>query len=173
MSSLIYEGKKMKLTTDLCDEYEEDLITGSLQLLPLQFNMYGKKRQIAGEVTTIKALEDNSMVRKTLGTKGDGRVLLIDGGGSRRFALMGGDLGKLAEKNSWQGVIVFGCIRDVAELSVLDVGVWALGTCPRKSIKKNSGSINENIYIENVLISSGDYCAADEDGVIISKKKLY
>ena len=162
----------MKPTADICDEYEDNVEDGSVCILSTPLTMFGKKNHISGKVVTIKAVEDNSFVRKTIEESGKNRILVIDGGGSRRCALMGGDLAMLAEKNEWQGAIIFGCIRDTIEILNTNIGVWALGTSPKRSKKLSTGSVNIAVSIGNCLISPDSFCTADSDGVIFSKKNI-
>ena len=156
----------MKLTADICDENEDEIDNGSVQVLSIPLNIYGRRKHISGQVVTIKVFEDNSYVRKTLEGDGDNRILVVDGGGSRRCALMGGKLAVLAKENGWQGAIIFGCVRDSVELMDTDIGIWAIGTSPIKSKKANVGSVNKHIRIENCSIKPGLLCVADSDGVI-------
>ena len=160
----------MKLTADICDENEDEIDNGSVQVLSMPLNMYGSRKYISGPVVTVKAFEDNSFVRKTLEEDGENRILVVDGGGSRRCALMGGNLAVLAKDNGWQGAIIFGCVRDSVELMDTDIGIWAVGTSPVKSKKANVGSINAPIKIENFSIKPGHFCVADSDGVIFLKQ---
>ena len=160
----------MKLTADVCDENEDEIDNGSVQVLSIPLNMYGRRKHIFGQVVTVKAFEDNSFVRKTLEEDGENRILVVDGGGSRRCALMGGNLAVLAKENGWQGAIIFGCVRDSVELTNTDIGIWAVGTSPVKSKKANVGSINKPIKIENCSIKPGLFCVADSDGVIFLKQ---
>ena len=156
----------MKLTADICDENEDEIDNGSVQVLSIPLNIYGRRKHISGQVVTIKVFEDNSYVRKTLEGDGDNRILVVDGGGSRRCALMGGKLAVLAKENGWQGAIIFGCVRDSVELMDTDIGIWAIGTSPIKSKKANVGLVNKHIRIENCSIKPGLLCVADSDGVI-------
>ena len=158
----------MKATTDICDDNEDALVNGEIRVLPPIFKSYGQKDSFFGEIVTVKAFEDNSLVRKLLESKGENKVLFVDGAGSLRCALLGGALGKLAETNSWAGIIIYGCIRDVDELINCKVGVKAMAISPRKSKKMNTGVIGDNINVLNVIIKNGDYCVADNDGILIS-----
>ena len=112
-------------TCDLCDANEDKLANGQVRVLPPIYQAFGALEKFSGRASTLKLFEDNGMVRTVLETPGDGRVLVIDGGGSLRCALLGGNLGVLAQKNSWVGVIVHGCIRDVAEINACQIGVRA------------------------------------------------
>ena len=162
----------MKLTADICDENEDEIDGGTVQVLSIPLNIYGGRKHISGQVVTVKVFEDNSFVRKTLEEDGDNRILVVDGGGSRRCALMGGNLAVLAQENRWQVAIIFGCIRDSVELMNTDIGIWAVGTSPVKSKKDNTGSVNKRIKIENCMIKPGFFCVADSDGVIFSEENI-
>ncbi|MGZ3254690.1 MAG: ribonuclease E activity regulator RraA, partial [Burkholderiaceae bacterium] len=120
-------------TCDICDANENKIADGSLAVLPPIFKSFGKKNAFAGPATTLKVFEDNVLVRSALETPGNGHVLVIDGGGSLRCALVGGNLGVLAEKNGWAGIVVNGCIRDSEEINQCDIGVRALATHPQRS----------------------------------------
>ncbi|SFV08545.1 ribonuclease E activity regulator RraA [Pseudoduganella namucuonensis] len=159
-------------TTDLCDDHPELLESGALAVLPPLFTRYGKHARFSGPATTLKVFEDNALVRSTLETDGNGHVLVIDGGGSTRRALVGGQLGVLAQNNGWAGIVVYGCIRDTDEINACEVGVRALGAHPQKSSKKGDGDRNVRIQIAGVAVSPGDWIYADADGVLVSRGKL-
>jgi regulator of ribonuclease activity A len=165
-------SKKMMATADLCDAHEDALKSGALRVLPPVFQNYGGEPVAVGQVVTLKCFEDNSLVRETLSSPGQGRVLIVDGGGSDRCALVGGNLGELTVKNGWSGVIINGCVRDVMELSECAVGVWAMATHPRRSDRAGGGQKGVPIDMAGVLIQPGDWCYADEDGILISDRKL-
>jgi regulator of ribonuclease activity A len=154
-------------TADLYDEYEE-----KLQIATPMFNDYGGNKAFSGPASTVKVFEDNSLVRTALEEKGDGKVLVVDGGGSLRCALLGDMLAELGQKNGWAGVIVYGCIRDSVMISGMSIGVKALNTNPRKSVKKGAGERDVAIRFADVTINSGDYVYADEDGIVIANSKL-
>lgn len=154
-------------TADIWDEH-----TADLTLLHLDLKNYGKKTSFCGEIVTLKVFEDNSFVRKTLEKSGKDKVLVIDGGGSKRCALIGDKIAQLAIDNDWEGVILYGCIRDAKVINEMAVSVKAIGTCPVKSIKRDVGLVGETLIIEGAKIVQGDYAYSDEDGVLISKKKL-
>jgi regulator of ribonuclease activity A len=162
----------MFATTDLCDAHEERLIAGELRVLHPAFRAFGKRARFAGAVATVRCFEDNSMVRAVLETPGNGRVLVVDGGGSLRCALLGGNLAKLACDNGWVGVVVNGCVRDVAEINGHDVGVRALATHPRRSDRRGSGARDQVVEIAGVRVAPGDWCYADDDGILISDDRL-
>lgn len=134
---------------------------------------YGGHPAFAGQAQTVVAPEDNTLVRSTLETPGEGRVLVVDGGGSLQCALLGDNLAKLAVDNGWVGVIVHGAIRDAAIMAELPVGVLALATMPRKSIKADRGSVGDTVDVLGVTIAPGDWVYADTDGVVVSPEPLH
>lgn len=159
-------------TTDLCDDHADLLDNGGLTVLPLQFRHFGQHSAFFGRATTLKVFEDNALVRSTLEAPGNGNVLVIDGGGSMRRALVGGQLGVLAQNNGWAGIIVNGCVRDSIELGACAIGLRALGVHPQKSSKKGEGERNVRVLIGGVPVSPGDWVYADADGVLIAQQKL-
>jgi len=154
-------------TADLYDEYEE-----KLQIASPMFNDYGGNLKFCGPASTVRVFEDNSLVRAALEEPGEGRVLVIDGGASLKCALLGDMLVELGKENDWAGIIVYGCIRDSALIANIAIGVKALNTNPRKSIKKGIGERDVSVSFADVIISPGDYIYADEDGVVISAERL-
>lgn len=160
-------------TTDLCDAHEARLATAELRVLPPVFAAWGRRRRFAGPVATVRCDDDNSMVRATLETPGRGRVLVVDGGGSRRCALLGGNLAVLAERNSWAGVIVDGCVRDVNEIDACELGVRALAAHPRRSDRRGRGEREVVLELHGVRIAPGNWCYADADGVLVSDGPLH
>lgn len=159
-------------TCDLCDANEDKLADGSLAVLPPVFKTFGKRLRFAGPARTLKVFEDNVLVRAALETPGEGAVLVVDGGGSLRCALVGGNLGELAQKNGWAGIVVHGCVRDSVELSRCDVGIRALATHPRRSVRKGVGEKDIGIDIDGTHVLPGDWVYADEDGILVSRAKL-
>ena len=154
-------------TADLCDLHGDELKVA----LPI-FNDYGGKKAFFGSIATVKAYEDNSLVRKALEESGEGRVLVVDGDQSLRCALLGDMLAKLGLENGWSGVIISGCIRDVDVISKINFGVKALNSNPRKSLKKGAGDRDLAVNIAGIEFNVGEYVYADTDGVVVSKKKL-
>lgn len=159
-------------TADLCDKYEAELNSGQLQVLEPMFRSYGGKRDFHGPIVTLKLFEDNSFVRKALEQPGSGRVLVIDGGGSLRRALVGDQLAALGEKNGWAGIVVYGAIRDSAAISQMHIGVLALATHPRKTDKKNIGEFDLPLKFGGATFAPGSMLYADADGVLVSDKAL-
>lgn len=155
------------LTTDLCDAHESEV-----RVVSPMFRSYGGKARFHGPVSTLKLFEDNSLVRKLFETDGKARILVIDGGGSMRRALVGDQLAQLAVDNGWAGVVVYGCIRDSAAIGGMNLGVFALGTHPMKTVKRNVGEIDIPVSFGGVTFNPGDWLYADEDGVIVSQKAL-
>lgn len=157
----------MPATTDLCDAYGDEL-----RIAEPIFTDYGGLRAFHGPVVTLKLFEDNSLVREMLGEPGAGRVLVIDGGGSRRCALLGDHLAELAVENDWRGVIVYGCIRDVLRIAQLPLGVKALGVHPLKSVKRGEGQRHMTLHFAGIVIHPGDRLYADADGIVLSARPL-
>ncbi len=159
-------------TTDLCDANEDKIESGDLRIVPPGYMAWGKHLSFHGPAHTLKVFEDNSLVRCALEKQGDGKVLVVDGGGSMRCALLGGNPGKLAEKNGWSGVLVYGCVRDSDELDACAIGVRALGAHPQKSQKKGIGQENVPVVFSGVVIRPSEYIYADRDGILVSGAQL-
>jgi regulator of ribonuclease activity A len=134
------------------------------------FRDFGGVRSFSGEVETLRVFEDNALVRATLETAGRGRVLVVDGGGSLRTALVGGKLAALAAENGWSGLVVYGAVRDIAEMSTASVGIKALAPCPRKSGKTGAGERGVPVTIAGVGVRPGDHLWADRDGVLVADR---
>ena len=159
-------------TADLCDKYEEQVRAGRVRVVEPMFNSYGGRTAFHGPVATLKVFEDNSLVRKVLEASGSGRILVIDGGGSLRCALVGDQLAQLGAKNGWAGLLVYGCIRDSRAIGGMDIGVLSLDTHPLKSIKKGVGEIDLSVTFGGVTFRAGEWLYADEDGVLVSADRL-
>ena len=153
-------------TPDLSDEAPEVCV------LELQLGNYGQIRQFGGAVVTIKCHEDNSLVKQCVEEPGLGRVIVVDGGGSMRRALLGDLLAEKAAANGWSGLIINGVIRDVDEIGRTSIGVQALGSCPIKTEKRGVGERDIDLHIGGVDIAPGDYIYADNNGVVVSKRPL-
>jgi len=154
-------------TADLCDRHGD-----AVEVLDARLSDYGGVPAFAGTVATLRVREDNALVRATLETRGDGRVLVIDGGGSQRTALVGGNLAALAAANGWAGIIVWGAVRDVNELRRCPVGIRALGACPRKSAKHGAGERDVPVGFGGLTIAPGNWLAADADGIVVAASPL-
>ncbi|MEX0951070.1 MAG: ribonuclease E activity regulator RraA [Gammaproteobacteria bacterium] len=154
-------------TADLYDANED-----KVQVALPMFADFGGRLTFSGPISTVKVHEDNTLVRKALEEPGKGRVLIVDGGESLRCALVGDMLAELGAKNDWAGIIVSGCIRDSAVITTIDIGVKALGTNPRKSVKLNTGQRDIPVHFADVTFTPGAYVYADDDGILVSKGKL-
>lgn len=159
-------------TADLCDQHEEQIRTGRVRVLEPMFNSYGGRQVFHGAIVTLKVFEDNTLVRKALEAPGEARVLVIDGGGSLRCALVGDQLARLGANNGWAGILVYGCIRDSRMIGETDLGVLALDTHPLKSIKKGAGDESIPVTFGGVTFCPGHHLYADEDGVLVSPSAL-
>ncbi|ASK69023.1 ribonuclease activity regulator protein RraA [Shewanella bicestrii] len=157
----------LDLLPDLFDHYPT-----KLSLLPLEFRSFGGKRLFWGEVVTVKCFEDNSKVKEVLAQPGHGKVLVVDGGGSPRRALLGDLIAQSALDNGWQGVVINGYVRDVARLSTFNLGVYALGAMPIKTEKLNQGQIDVPIEFGTVTVKPGMMLYADENGIAVSEAPL-
>ena len=155
------------VTADLYDEFGEQLGVAA----PV-FGNYGGRDAFGGPIVTVKVFEDNTLVRRALEEAGEGRVLVIDGGGSLRCALVGDLLAKLGVDNGWAGIVVNGCIRDSAAIADLDIGVKALATNPRKSVKRGEGQRDIPVHFAEVGFMPGVYVYADLDGLVVSEHAL-
>lgn len=154
-------------TADLYDDHGD-----RLSVLTLPWVDLGGQPRFAGPVRTIRALEDNSRVREAVATPGDGAVLVVDGGGSMARAMVGDRLARLAVENGWVGIVVYGCVRDARILRTLPLGIRALGTQPRKTVKRDQGVADAPIEIAGVRIEPGMWVYADEDGVVVAPERL-
>jgi len=149
-------------TSDLYDRFAD-----TARVLPPVFQDFGGRLEFSGEVVTLKCFEDNSRLKELAATAGKGKVLAVDGGGSMRCALLGDKIAEEAVANGWEGVVIFGCVRDRAALRRLPLGVRALGATPRKSVRLGEGQIQIPVTIAGVRCAPGDVLFADEDGVLI------
>ena len=154
-------------TPDLCDEHGDDV-----QVADPIFRHYGSIQQFGGPVATIKCFEDNSLVAEAVKTQGNGRVLVVDGGGSLRRSLLGDNLARNAVQNGWAGIVVYGAIRDVEEISPMQIGVMAIAAIPRKTEKRGEGQSELPLDFAGVTVRPGSYLYADLTGVIIASEKL-
>ena len=158
-------------TCDLCDQHKND-VSGAFRVLAPVFRDFGGLQTFSGPVTTVKCFEDNSRVKSAVESPGQGRVLVVDGGGSLRRALLGGNLAAAAAKNGWAGVVVNGCVRDVAELAQSRVGIRALATMPLPTERRDEGQRDVAVQIQGVWVRPGDWLYADEDGMVVTTTRL-
>lgn len=154
-------------TADLCDAQPD-----RVEVADPIFRSYGALTAFGGPITTVQVFEDNVLVREALEQPGEGRVLVVDGGGSSRCALVGDRLATLARDNGWAGIIVYGCIRDSTPIAEIAIGVQATGTCPRKSIKRGQGQVDVPVRFAGVRFDPGAWVYADADGVIVSAEAI-
>lgn len=155
------------VTPDLCDAYPD-----SVRIVEPIFNNYGGRESFGGEIITVKCHEDNSLVKEHVANPGEGRVMVVDGGGSLRCALLGDMLAEKAAENNWAGLIIYGCIRDVDEIRKTDLGVQALRTIPIKSNRKGRGDLNIPVTFGGVTFNPGEFVYADNNGIIVSSHVL-
>jgi len=163
----------------LCDVHKGD-VTGEFRVLAPVFRDFGSVKKFAGPVETVKCFEDNTLVKAAVDSSGvldtpQGRfakVLVVDGGGSLRRALLGGNLGAAAARNGWAGVVIDGCVRDTAELAGHAVGIRALAAMPLPTEKRNEGQANVAVQVQGVWVRPGDWLYADEDGIVVASKAL-
>lgn len=153
-------------TTDLCDAFKT-ATDGQFRVLPPVFRDFGGLGTFSGPVTTVKCHEDNTLVKAAVDSPGLGRVLVVDGGGSLRRALVGGNLGAAAARNGWAGVVVDGCVRDVAELARCSVGIRALAAMPLPTEKRHQGQVDVPVQVQGVWVRPGDWLVADADGIVV------
>ena len=158
-------------TPDLCDQYETEL-GKTVRVVAPRFQRYGGRTAFSGEIVTLKIFEDNTLVREIFNEPGHGKVLVIDGGGSLRCALVGDQLAILANKNGWEGVVVYGCIRDSGDINGIDIGVRALNTHPQKTVKKGIGDRNLPLTFGGVTFHPGEWLSAAADGGLVSPNPL-
>ena len=166
-------------TCDLCDVHKGDS-SGDFRVLPPVFHDFGAVKKFAGPVVTVKCFEDNTLVKAAVDAPGfldtpQGRVaqvLVVDGGGSLRKALLGGNLGAAAARNGWAGVVIDGCVRDTAELATQAVGIRALAAMPMPTEKRQQGQAGVAVQVQGVWVRPGDWLYADEDGIVVGTKAL-
>ena len=154
-------------TPDLCDDNPELVRV----LEPMMAN-FGGRESFGGEIVTIECHEDNSLVKENAGKPGHGKVMVVDGGGSLRRALLGDMIAENAVKNGWEGLIIYGCVRDVDALITLDLGVQALASIPLKTDKRGIGDFNVDLTFGGVTFIPGEYVYADNNGVVVSSESL-
>ena len=154
-------------TPDLCDAHPD-----AVRVVEPMFNNYGGRMAFGGQIATVKCFEDNSLVKEAAGQPGEGRVLVVDGGGSLRRALLGDQIAETAMKNGWAGFIIYGAIRDVDDIAGFDVGVQALASIPLKTERRGIGDFNIPVTFGGVTFSPGDYVYADNNGILVSATAL-
>lgn len=153
-------------TCDLCDAHKGDS-DGVFRVLPPVFRDFGGRVEFHGPVSTVKCFEDNSMLKAAVESPGLGRVLVVDGAGSLRRALLGGNLGAAAAKNGWAGLVIDGAVRDVAELAACDLGIRALAAMPLPTERREQGQRDVALQLRGVWVRPGDWLVADADGIVL------
>ena len=156
-------------TANLCDTHSEE---DNFQIAEALFMSYGSNPAFSGQITTVKTFEDNVLVRTVLEEKVQNRVLVIDGGGSHRCALVDINLATLAIDNGWQGIVIYGCIRDTSMIAGLPIGIRALHTHPLISHKKDHGDRDLLVSFAGVNFKKDHFLYADMDGIIVSATML-
>ncbi len=158
-------------TCDLCDVHKNDS-SGAFRVLPPVFHDYGGRVRFVGPVHTVRCFEDNTPVKVAVESPGEGRVLVVDGGGSLRRALIGGNLAAAAARNGWAGVVIDGCARDAVELRACDIGIRALALMPLPTERRTDGQHGVPVQIQGVWVRPGDWLYADEDGIVVADRPL-
>jgi regulator of ribonuclease activity A len=154
-------------TPDLCDDFGHKLVSCNVQ-----FRQFGGRRQFFGPIRTIRCVYDNLLVRRTLETRGDGSVLVVDGQGYLGSSLLGDNLGGMGAANGWSGIVIYGALRDSAALAKLDIGVKALGTNPRRSAENGVGEVDVVVSFGGATFTPGHWLYSDEDGLLVSAERL-
>lgn len=157
---------KLPATCDLCDAHKSDR-SGDFRVLPPVFKAFGARVRFGGPVVTAKCFEDNTVVKAAVESAGEGRVLVVDGGGSLRRALLGGNLAAAAARNGWAGIVIDGCARDVAELNTCDLGIRALALIPLPTERRGEGQRDIPVQIQGITVKPGEWLYADEDGIVV------
>jgi regulator of ribonuclease activity A len=149
-------------TADLWDGHEGPLVS-----CELQFRQFGAVSAFEGEISTVRCRDDNVLLRQRLSEPAAGRVLVVDGGGSLRSALLGDQIATLAYENGWAGVVIWGAVRDAAALHSLQLGIKALGSNPRKSAKTGAGELDVPVTFGGVTFRPGARLYSDDDGIVV------
>ena len=157
-------------TCDLCDAHKTEA-SGDLRVLAPVYQAFGALRAFAGTVSTVQCLDDNTSVKQAVESAGLGRVLVVDGGGSLRRALVGGNLAAAAARNGWAGLLVNGCVRDRAELDAIAIGIRALALMPLPTERQQAGRVDQPVCLQGIWIRPGDWLVADEDGIVVMSRR--
>lgn len=152
----------MKPTCDLYDDFLDDI-----GVLPVGLEHFGGRRAFHGRAVTVKCFEDNSRIKELSVTDGSGKVLVVDAGGSMRCAVLGDMIAADFAANGWEGVVIWGCVRDRKAMAELDLGVMGLGATPRKSTRRGEGQTGIDISMGGTPVVPGDLIVADDDGVLV------
>jgi regulator of ribonuclease activity A len=155
------------LTVDLVDAHQD-----RVRSCEVQFRQFGAVRSFCGPIRTIRTFEDNALIRETLGTPGNGAVLVVDGGGSLRSALVGDVIAGIGVEHGWAGLVLWGAVRDVGPLGALPIGIKALGSNPMRSAKNRVGRVDVPVSFGGVLFTPGEMLYSDDDGILVSAAPL-
>jgi len=166
-SRMSTESASSPATADLVDAHSAEV-----KSCEIQFRQFGGRLRFHGPVRTVKTLEDNALIKQTLSTPGGGAVLVIDGGGSLRSALVGDVIAGLGQESGWAGLVVLGAVRDSAALGRLDIGIKALGSNPWRSGKQGTGQLDVPVSFGGVEFRPGNWVYSDEDGLLVSSREL-
>lgn len=156
------DARNSPKTSDLCDR-----LAGAVHVCLAPLRSFGGRRSAAGTISCIRSFEDAGIVRARLSQAGEGRILVVDGGGSPRVALLGDNMARLAIDNGWQGVVIHGGVRDVAELATMDLAVLALGAVPVRGSRDGLGECDVALSFGSVTFVPGHFMCLDEDGVVV------
>lgn len=154
-------------TSELCDLYADQV-----DVVEPIFSSFGGVSQFFGKVTTIKCFENNGLIAEVLEENGEGRVLVIDGGGAVRRALVDAELAQLAADNGWEGIIVYGAVRQIQQLENIDIGIHALAPIPVGADDSDVGENDIPVNFGGVTFFPEDYIYADLTGIILSQEPL-
>jgi regulator of ribonuclease activity A len=154
-------------TSQLCDQYSDEV-----QTLDPILQDFGGRRTFTGRIVTLDTFEDDGLVRQILSTSGDGQVLVIDGGGSVRAALLDAELARMARENGWVGIVIHGGMRNAAEIANLDLGVRALNATPCPGHHRGRGAKDAPLHFGSVSFRDGYYLYADADGIVVAARDL-
>ena len=154
-------------TPDLSDQFDQQV-----SIVEPLFKHYGSLKQGYGQITTIDCFEDNSLVVEQVKSPGEGRVLVVDGGGSLRCSLLGDQLATVAIENGWSGILINGCLRDVEIIAPMPLVVMALASIPRKTVKAGKGSLNIPVTFAGVTFQPNHYLFVDETGILVAENNL-
>ena len=152
----------MTSTSDLWDTHSDTAV-----VCEVQFRQFGGVEAFSGAIATVRCREDNVLVKQRVSEPGDGRVLVVDGGGSLRCALAGDNVVGLALANGWAGLVINGCVRDVEALATLAIGVKALGSNPRPSGKGGAGEVDVPVSFGGAVFTPGEMLYSDADGIVV------
>ena len=153
-------------TADICDRYGE-----AARVCVAPWKSFGARSAVSGVVATLRTFEDAALLRSQLATPGEGRVLVVDAGGSLRAAVLGDNMARLGADCGWAGVLIYGAIRDVEALAQIDIGVFALGSVPARGGKSGVGEVQVELAIAGAAVRSGDFIAIDADGVVLTNTR--